>query len=334
MKKSLFLSALLHLVLIAIFFFFPLAVDLSKKSKAIELTFGPPDTTSQKIASEEKESKPSVKSAPISPEPEKTTDNEITQAPAKPKSEVSNLPAEIPADIMPPVKSSAPAQPTSTIEPTQASMPNAPMQKSAYSLPEASPEIYGSMGLNSYYYNKPTEAFSPLHTTKSPAKKLQQQYIMKHSMQSSPRIPMQKPSMILTETVPTMTLSIIKNMSRETTPLDTAPITAEILNSEPNTVKSYGEEIFSAQQAYMQGIQQAIEKYKVYPQEAEEGTVKIKFRIGNDGTVIKMEIIESSGSETLDAAGAVLVKKIVKFQPIPDILKKEFMDIMLNINYK
>lgn len=290
MKKSLFLSTLLHLVLIAIFFSLPLAVDLSKKNKAIALTFGPPDATSQKTASEEKESKPSEK-----------PDNEITQTPEKPKSEVSNLPAELPADIIPPVQSSA-------------STPAVPMQTSANTQPEASPEVYGSMGLDSYYYNKPMEAYSPLPTTKSPAKKLQQQYIMKASMQSSPKIPTQKSSMMLTQSVPAITVSISKNMNADTTPFETAP----------NTIES----------TYIQGIQQTIEQSKTYPEEAQMGTVKIKFRVAKDGTLIKMEIIESSGSEPLDAAGAVLLKKIGKFQPIPDILKKEFMDIILNINCK
>lgn len=290
MKKSFFLSALLHLVLIAIFFSLPFAVDLSKNSKAIELTFGPPEPTSQKTPSKEKESEPSEK-----------PDNKITQTPAKPKSEVSNLPAELPADIIPPVESSA-------------STPAVPMQTSASSQPESSPEIYGSMGLDSYYYNKPMEVFSPLRTTKSPAKKPQQQSIMKHSMQSSPKIPMQKSSMVLTQSVPTITVSISKNMNADTIPLETTPTTIE--------------------STYVQGIQQTIEKYKLYPEEAEAGTIKIKFRIGKDGTLIKMEIIESSGSDVLDTAGAELLKKIEKFQPIPDILKKEFMDIILNINYQ
>jgi TonB family protein len=291
MKKSLFLSALLHFVLITIFFFLPFAVDLSKKNKAIALTFGPPDATSQKTASEEKESESSKK-----------PDNEITQAPEKPKSEVSNLPAELPADIIPPVQSAA-------------STPAVPMQTSANTQPEASPEVYGSMGLDSYYYNKPMEAYSPLPTTKSPAKKPQQQYAIKMSMQSSPTIPMQKPSMMLTQSIPTITVSIIKNMKNaDTVPLETTP----------NTIES----------TYVQGIQQTIEQSKTYPEEAQAGTVKIKFKIGKDGTLIKIEIMESSGSETLDAAGAALLKKIEKFQPVPDILKKEFMDIILNINYK
>jgi protein TonB len=286
MKRSLFLSALLHLVLIAIYFSLPFAVDLSKKNKAFALTVGPPDATSQKTVSREKES-----------EPEK----EITQAPKKPKSEVSDLPAELPTDITPPVQS-------------QESTPAVPMQASANTQPEASPEVYGSMGLDSYYYNKPMEVFSPPRTTKSPAKKPQQQYIMKHSMQNSPNIPMQKSSMMLTQSVPTITVSISKNMNANTTPLETTP----------NTIES----------TYVQGIQQTIEQFKTYPEEVKAGTVKIKFRIAKDGTLIKTEIIEPSGSEVLDAAGAVLLKKIEKFQPIPDILKKEFMDIILNINYQ
>lgn len=289
MKKSLFLSVLLHLILITIFFFLSLPVDLSKKSKAIKVTLGPPDTSSQKIPSKT----------------EKTTDNEITQSPAKPKSEISTLLVKTPDEIIPPVKST---------EPTPASTPTLPMQQSANTQPESSPEIYGSMGLDSYYYNKPMEAFSPLRTTKSPAKKPQLQYAMKSSMQSSPNIPMQKSSMLLAQSIPTITVLITKNMNADTTPLETAP----------NTVES----------TYVQSIQQTIEQSKTYPQEAQAGTVKIKFRIGKDGTLIKMEVLESSGFETLDAAGAVLLKKIEKFQPIPDSLKKEFLDIILNINYQ
>ena len=289
MKKSLFLSVLLHIILITIFFSLSLPVDLSKKSKAIKVTLGPPNTSSQKIPSKT----------------EKTTDNEITQSPAKPKSEIPTLLVKTPDEIIPPVKST---------EPTPASTPTLPMQQSANTQSESSPEIYGSMGLDSYYYNKPMEAFSPLRTTKSPAKKLQQQYIMSPSMQSSPNIPMQKPSMMLTQSIPTITVSIIKNMNADTTPLETAP----------NTIESI----------YIQGIQQTIEQSKTYPQEAQAGTVKIKFRVAKDGTLIKMEILESSGSEVLDTVGAVLLNKSGKFQPIPDILKKEFLDMILNINYQ
>ena len=284
MKKSLFQSALLHLVLIAIFFYLPLSVDLLKKGKATELTFGPPDATVQKLPTEE-ERKPIAESAPTPPEP---------------KPNVTHQPVEMPTDVIPPVESQA----------------TSPMQKSANIKPESSPEIYGSLALNSYYYNKPMEAFPALTTTQSPAKKPQQQYILKPSMQGT--VPMQKTSMAQTEAIPTITLSIIMDMPTEVIPVDRVPI---------------------AKQDYLQDIQQEIEKYKIYPEEAKEhnndvGTVKVKFRIGKDGAIIKMEIIESSGSEILDVAGVALLKKIGKFQPIPDVLKKEFMDIILNVNYK
>lgn len=305
MKKSLFQSVLLHLVLIAIFFSLPIAVDISKKSKAIELSFGPPDTTSQTIPSE-KESKPNEESAPTPPEPDKPTDKEQTETSEKPKSEVSNLPAEIPAEIMHLLKS----------PPKHASK-----QKSSSVQAEASPEIYGSMGLDSYYYNKPMEAFSAVPTTKSPAKKPQQQYIMKSSMQNSPKIPMQKPSMGKTDDKPSITLLISKN------------INAEVL-SDSNTVKSHSEEILSTQEAYIQDIQQRLETYKIYPETTEMGTIKIKLTIAKDGTLIKIELLESSGYETLDTMGAALLQNIEKFDAIPNALKKEVIDIILNISYQ
>lgn len=306
MKKSLFQSALLHLILIIIFFSLHLPIDLPKKNNAIQLTVGPPDITAKKTPSEE-ETEPNTESVPTPLEPDKPTDKEQTETSAKPKSEVSNLPAEIPAEIMPLLKS--------------APKPHVSMQKSSSVQPESSPEIYGSIGLDSYYYNKPMEAFSSVYTTQSPAKKPQQQYIVSPLMQGAPKIPMQKPSMAKTGDIPSITLLISKNINTTILPAT-------------NTVKSNGETIASVQEIYIQDIQQKLETYKIYPDTTETGSVKMKLTIAEDGKLIKMDILESSGSETLDTMGAVLLKNIEKFEAIPDALKKELIDIILTIDYK
>lgn len=321
MKKSLFYSALLHLVLIAIFFSLPFSKNLLEKGKAIELTFGPPDATPQKTPSEAKNE---TLTATTSESKKSTQNDALSEAPSKPKSTLTNQPIEIPADVI------SPAEPLSTtqsinIEPTHSSTPTAPMQKSAYVQPESSPQIYGSMALDSYYYNKPMEAFPSLSTTQSPAKKPKQQYIAKPFMQTNPTIPMQQISKVQTEGIPTITLSIIIKRYTESTSIDLINTSTE---KNPTT-----------EQDYLQSIQQVIENYRIYPEEAKKhnnatGTVKVKFRINKDGRIDKMDIIESSSSEILDIAGIELLKKIERFQPIPSFIKKEFMDIILDINYK
>lgn len=297
MKKSLFQSVLVHLVLIAIFFSLHQSFDLLEKganqTKTIKLTFGPPNTSPDKTPSEEK-NKPLRESTPTPPKPKKTILKEVVEIPEK------FQPNEIPSNP---------------------SMSTAQMEKAAYVAPEASPDIYGSVGLDSYYYNKPMEAFPSMTTTQSPLKKPKQQSIAKPFMQHTPVIPMQQISTTQTEAI---ALSITIKRDAESISVNTADVSNE---KTPTT-----------EQEYLQGVQQVIENHKIYPEEiktqkSDVNVVKIKFRISKDGTITKIEKIGLSSFEILNTTAVDLLKKIGKFSPIPDALKKEFMDIVLEINY-
>lgn len=300
MQKSLLQSVLLHLVLITIFFSLPQSVDLLEKGtnqrKTIKLTVGPPNTSPDTIPFEEK-NKPLRESTLISPKSKKIISKEAIEIPAK-------------------------LQPNDM--PSNPSMSTTQMQNSTYVAPEASPDIYGSLGLDSYYYNKPMEASPLLRTTKSPLKKLRQQSIANPFLHSNPVIPMQKIVTTQTEAIATIALSITIKRDIEYISID--------------AVDESNKKTHSTEQEYLQDVQQVIENHKIYPEEiktqkGDVNSVKIKFRISKDGTITKIERIGSSSFEIFNTTAVDLLKKIGNFLPIPDALKKEFMDIVLAINY-
>lgn len=312
MKKSFFQSLILHLVLIALFYALPLTVHLLKKGKhkqqAIELTFESIHEISEKTPSKE-QNKPIVKPTQTPPEDEKS---------------ILEKAVEVPEKITPP------AQPAVETPPP---MPSESMQKAALIQPESSPEVYGSMSLNAYYYNKPMEAFPSLVTTKSPSKKAPQPYSAKPSMFGNSIVPIQKTSTTHAETNATIILSITVENSTRSIPVDKVPTTIPII------IKSDGDTTLIVKEKYLKEIQQTIEKYKIYPEDAKVSdhtarTLTVQFRITKDGTIINIVLLKSSGSDVLDADGIALLKKCEPFQPIPDVFKKNFIDIILEINYK
>jgi protein TonB len=64
-------------------------------------------------------------------------------------------------------------------------------------------------------------------------------------------------------------------------------------------------------------IRRRIEEARIYPdaarQSGTQGTVELRFRIGPDGSVAELEILRSSGSPTLDAAGADAIRRAAPY---------------------
>ncbi|MFH0739139.1 MAG: TonB family protein [Candidatus Omnitrophota bacterium] len=87
---------------------------------------------------------------------------------------------------------------------------------------------------------------------------------------------------------------------------------------------------------YMGVIQQKINYYSVYPNEAKlkgwEGVVKVKFTLAEDGRVKDIDVAESSGYPLLDAAAILAIKDASPY-PFPQDYPGEEVELVLPINY-
>ncbi|HSD50633.1 MAG TPA: energy transducer TonB [Candidatus Methylomirabilis sp.] len=72
--------------------------------------------------------------------------------------------------------------------------------------------------------------------------------------------------------------------------------------------------------AHLQTIRRRIHEARTYPEVARrqgiEGTVELRFRIGADGSVLAMEILQSSGSRTLDEAAEQTIRRAAPYPPV------------------
>ncbi len=66
---------------------------------------------------------------------------------------------------------------------------------------------------------------------------------------------------------------------------------------------------------FIGNMQEWLGKHLVYPKTDEEGRVIVQFIVRSDGSVIKPEIIRSSGSSALDGEALRVVKAMPKWKP-------------------
>ena len=89
-----------------------------------------------------------------------------------------------------------------------------------------------------------------------------------------------------------------------------------------DSVPPSAERPVAAERAYTDLVQRRIETVKQYPKRAqrrnEQGVVIIVFTIGNDGEVVSVNILTSSGSRLLDGAAIDAVKKASPFARPPN----------------
>lgn len=92
-----------------------------------------------------------------------------------------------------------------------------------------------------------------------------------------------------------------------------------------------------AKENYIAYIRQLIDERKVYPKNAKRlkqmGTVTVKFKLLDDGTIKNISIVDSSGFELLDQSAKELLENIGRFRPIPKELGNESMDLSIPIEY-
>jgi protein TonB len=90
--------------------------------------------------------------------------------------------------------------------------------------------------------------------------------------------------------------------------------------------------------SYLRELRNQLEHHKVYPATArrlqQEGEVRIQFTIAGDGRIYDIRLAKSSEFSALDKSALQAVQSIPFFKPIPAILKKDFWNIEIPIQYQ
>ena len=98
-----------------------------------------------------------------------------------------------------------------------------------------------------------------------------------------------------------------------------------------------GISIEQIKRAYLDSLKLEIEKHKEYPFGAswrkQTGTVGVSIVILKDGSITGIRLKSPSRHPLLNEAAIKLLSKIKKFRPIPDELKMERWEIVINIEY-
>ena len=133
---------------------------------------------------------------------------------------------------------------------------------------------------------------------------------------------------ILTGADGTSTVMTLKNCVVQDT-------SAEVQNFQPLQSRINKDNLL---QEYICKVKTEIDRKKNYPQIARrrgiEGVVKVQFCISNDGRLKMVTIAASSGCKILDNEAVISVKKASPFSCIPEELKKEELDLKVNIAFK
>jgi len=97
------------------------------------------------------------------------------------------------------------------------------------------------------------------------------------------------------------------------------------------------EELNNLWSGYTTKVRQMIARAKIYPPKAREkgqqGKIQLSFKIGKDGTVLKLLVEHSSGYEILDEAARMAITDAGPFPPIPEKLNKQYALLELPISF-
>ncbi|MDD2781981.1 energy transducer TonB [Sulfuricurvum sp.] len=92
-----------------------------------------------------------------------------------------------------------------------------------------------------------------------------------------------------------------------------------------------------AKENYIAYLRQFIDERKIYPKNAKRlkqmGTVTVKFRVLEDGTIKNISIVDSSGFDLLDQAAKNLLENIAHVKALPKEMGDEPIDLTLPIEY-
>ncbi|MBP5246949.1 MAG: TonB family protein [Fibrobacter sp.] len=118
-------------------------------------------------------------------------------------------------------------------------------------------------------------------------------------------------------------------------PMIETPQTLPVVNEDPKPSK---DSIQKVVKAYLGSLKKQLEKRKSYPSTArrlkQEGTVRLRFTIQEDGRIDAVEISKSSRYSALDKSALDAVENLGRFLPIPGVLNKKSWRIEIPIQYK
>ncbi len=117
----------------------------------------------------------------------------------------------------------------------------------------------------------------------------------------------------------------------ETPPPEPVPVPVEEPKPSADSVKK-------VMRTYLGALKRQLEKGKSYPATArrlkQEGTVRVRFTILENGSLEDIEIAESSRYSSLDNSAKEAVERMGRFDAIPKILNKKSWRIEIPVKYK
>jgi len=89
---------------------------------------------------------------------------------------------------------------------------------------------------------------------------------------------------------------------------------------------------------YLRKLRTRLERARAYPIEARDrgwsGTASVRFSIGRDGGVEKLELAAGSGRRLLDEAALETVRRAAPFPAFPPEIKRETLDLTLPVAFR
>ena len=96
-------------------------------------------------------------------------------------------------------------------------------------------------------------------------------------------------------------------------------------------------ELAAMESHYLKNVRQQIAEKRFYPRRARrmghQGTVLLKLVLLPDGSIGKVSLAESSGTQTLDEAALAAVRRVGRFPPFPQGMKREDWVLTVPIRY-
>ncbi len=164
-----------------------------------------------------------------------------------------------------------------------------------------------------------------------------------------PEVPHAVKKMVRAKIIPKVVEKPIEEKEPEPEPepiLESAPVAAAepVVEATPplpvvqEPPKPSADSIKKVMRAYLGSLKKELEKGKNYPSTArrlkQEGTVRVRFTIQQNGQIENVEVSESSRYSALDKSALEAVENMGRFQPIPGILNKKSWRIEIPIQYK
>jgi len=89
---------------------------------------------------------------------------------------------------------------------------------------------------------------------------------------------------------------------------------------------------------YLRTLRARLERARVYPMEARDrgwsGAATVRFVIGRDGSVERLELVAGSGKRVLDEAALDAVRRASPFPSFPPELRRETLDLTLPVAFR